>query len=501
MGTHKAAPTRHVAAYCRVSTDMEEQESSYEAQVRHYTDYINMHADWDLAGIYADEGITGTSTKFRTNFNRMMDDARSGSIDMIITKSISRFSRNTLDCLKYIRELRELHIPVLFEKENINTLDARGEVLLTVLASLAQQEAESISKNVRMGIQYRYQKGIVMVNHAWLLGYTKTRGGKLTVVPEEAVIVQRIFKEYMDGANVAEIKRILESEHVKSPAGKDTWSATCIKAILQNEKYIGDALLQKTYVKDCLSHKVVRNNGEFPQYYIENDHEPIVSKELFYLVQGEIARRDSLMNTNDRRSRPSSRYALSGRMLCSCCGSSFKRYAEKRQGHKTVWRCRGRLEKVCDVRNVFEDEAQEAVMAAIRKLPEIESELIAVHEDSLKTIEQLTCEFDQTTDTLRDVYKKFTGLMQASESSDAVTKHSTRMDELKTLQRELLRTRAEHLWKDKQTMRLLAIARGETPFETYDETEVRKILEFVYINDDEYKVVFRNGSSIIISAY
>ena len=192
--TAESKPKLKVAAYCRVSTDSDEQATSYDAQVTHYTEFIRKSPEWEFAGIYADDGISGTNTKKREEFNRMIEDTMAGTIDMIITKSISRFARNTLDCLKYIRQLKEKNVPVFFEKENINTMDSKGEVLLTIMASLAQQESESLSKNVKMGLQFRYQNGEVQVNHNWFLGYTKDENGHLIIDEDQAIIVRRIFR-------------------------------------------------------------------------------------------------------------------------------------------------------------------------------------------------------------------------------------------------------------------------------------------------------------------
>jgi site-specific DNA recombinase len=199
-----------VAAYCRVSTETEEQNSSYEVQVAHYTEFIKKNNEWEFAGIFADDGISGTNTKKREEFNRMIDECMEGKIDLVITKSISRFARNTLDCLKYIRQLKEKNIAVFFEKENINTMDAKGEVLLTIMASLAQQESQSLSQNVKLGLQYRYQQGKVQVNHNRFMGYTKDEEGNLIIVPEEAEIIKRIYREYLEGKSLAGIGRDLE---------------------------------------------------------------------------------------------------------------------------------------------------------------------------------------------------------------------------------------------------------------------------------------------------
>lgn len=251
------------------SPDSDEQATSYETQIEHYTTYINNHPDWEFAGIFADDGISGTNTKKREEFNRMIDECMAGNIDMIITKSISRFARNTLDCLKYIRQLKDKNIPVYFEKENINTMDSKGEVMLTIMASLAQQESQSLSQNVKLGLQYRYQQGEIQINCARFLGYTKDENKKLVIVPEEAEVVKRIYREYLEGASMLKIARGLEADGIRNGAGNKRWHTSNINHILRNEKYIGDALLQKTYTVDFLTKKRVKNNGIVPQYYVE----------------------------------------------------------------------------------------------------------------------------------------------------------------------------------------------------------------------------------------
>ena len=248
-------PKLKVAAYCRVSTDNEEQATSYEKQVEHYTDYITKNPEWELAGIFADDGISGTNTKKCEEFNRMIDECMAGHIDMIITKSIRRFARNTLDCLKYIRQLKEKNIPVFFEKENINTMDTKGEVLLTIMASLVQQESESLSKNVKMGLQFRYQNGEVQVNHNRFLGYTKDENGHLIIELEGAMLVRRIYREYLEGKSPKNIADGLTAEDYLTAAGKSKWRPDGIRLILTNEKHMGDALLQKTYTVDVLTNK------------------------------------------------------------------------------------------------------------------------------------------------------------------------------------------------------------------------------------------------------
>lgn len=247
---------------------------------------------------------------------------------MVITKSISRFARNTLDCLKYIRQLKDKNIPVFFEKENINTMDSKGEVLLTIMVSLAQQESQSLSQNVKLGLQYRYQQGLVQVNHNRFLGYTKDGEGQLIIEPKEAEVVKRIYREYLEGASLAQIGKSLEADGILTAAGKAKWRPETLKKILQNEKYIGDALLQKTYTVDFLSKKRVKNNGIVPQYYVENSHEPIIPRDLYMQVQEEMVRRANLHSGAKRKKRVySSKYALSSIVYCSKCVDIYRRIA------------------------------------------------------------------------------------------------------------------------------------------------------------------------------
>ena len=286
-----------VAAYCRVSTDHEDQETSFEAQQTHFQSLISSNPEWELVGIYADEE-SGTRAQKRENFMRMIADCEAGKIDMVLTKSISRWARNTLDSLKYIRKLKALEIPIYFTKEGINTMDAGGEVLVTILASIAQQESASISQNVQIGVRYHYQEGKVCSGTHWLLGYNRTPEGSLEIVPEEAEIVQRIYRDYLDGYSPKHIAQMLKAEGVDG--GKTTatglkfernWNYQGIEYILQNEKYSGDLLLQKYYTVDFLTKKVAPNYGQLPQYLVENNHEPVIPKEIFLQVQAEMARR------------------------------------------------------------------------------------------------------------------------------------------------------------------------------------------------------------------
>jgi len=357
--TADAEKPLRVAAYCRVSTDSDEQAGSYEAQIEHYTDKINNTAGWSMAGIYADDGISATTMLKREQFNKMIEDAHAGRIDMIITKSISRFARNTVDCLKTIRDLKDLHIPVLFEKENINTMESSGELLLTIMASLSQQESQSISQNVKMGIQYRFQQGKVRVNHSRFLGYTKDKDtGSLVIVEEEAKVVRRIYRDFLNGAGYAEIARALEADFIANGAGNLKWQPSNIKQILQNEKYVGDALLQKTVTTDFLSKKRVKNDGSVQQYYVEEDHPAIIPREVYDAVQEEIARRAG--------SRGAKHY-LTGRVVCAECGEQLVVMTWIYPYQHNVWRCSNRMRGGgCRCRTVKDDEILSAVGRAVQ---------------------------------------------------------------------------------------------------------------------------------------
>ena len=383
-------PITKAAAYCRVSTDSEEQESSYEAQVTHYTNFIQAHPGWELAGIFADEGLSGTQAKTRPQFNALIAACESGSVDLVITKSISRFARNTLDALNYIRKLKALNIPIIFEKESVNTLEASGELMVTILASIAQQESASISQNVRMGINFGFQEGRGRVNFSSFLGYRRgDKPGTYEIVPAEADVVRRIYRAFLEGYSPKMIADGLMEDGICTPSGGEKWYPSTVASILENEKYCGDLLMQKWYVEDYLTHKCVKNSGEKPQYFVEDDHDPIVPKAVFYQVQGEKKRRSGLAK-DPSKLRFGNRLALNGRLICGKCGRTLKRYV-KPDDALTDWRCRQRalvkktdfhedVPSRCDCRIVREAEAQRAVVMAFNTLPGRREELVVQRE-------------------------------------------------------------------------------------------------------------------------
>jgi len=386
---------RRVAAYCRVSTDFEEQQTSFKAQKEHYTDKINRQHGWSMAGIYADDGISGTAMKNRKEFMRMMRDCEKGKIDTVLCKSISRFSRNTVDCLNSIRALRSLGIPVIFEKENIDTMKVTSEMIITLMGSFAQAESESMSKNIKIGKRYGYKNGNVTFQYNRILGYEKGEDGNPKINPEQAEIVKRIYREYLDGCSISTIKKKLESEGIPSATGKPEWSISAIRYMLQNEKYIGDAVLQKTYVADFLTKKTVKNNGAIPKYYVENNHEGIIDRDIFHRVQEEIARRSGKRKVAEKtviteNGKYSSKYALTELLSCGNCGTQYRRVTWSKRGNKkAVWRCISRLEygtKYCtDSPTIEESALQAAIVKAINKLADNKELVINVVKEGLLT--------------------------------------------------------------------------------------------------------------------
>ena len=368
---------KRVAAYCRVSTDREEQEHSFETQKAMYTEMIMMKPSWQTAGIYADEGITGTVAKKRPGFMKMIEDCRKGKIDMIVTKSVSRFSRNNLDCLMYVRELKQLGIPIIFEKEGINTIQVSSELLLTLFGALSQAESESISMNVKLGIRQSLKNGNVRFSYKTFLGYRKGADGQPEIVPEQADIVRRIYNDFLAGATYLEIAKRLTEENVPTMGGGNRWFSERIKSILKNEKYKGDALLQKTYITDPISKRVKKNNGELPMYYVENSHPAIIERRIFDKVQEEIARRAGKKKvkqtgTKTELGRYSGKYALTELLYCGECGTPYRRCTWSRNGKKKiVWRCVSRLDygkKYCkNSPSVEESRLHNAIAAAITK--------------------------------------------------------------------------------------------------------------------------------------
>ncbi len=315
--TITAATKKKVAAYARVSTDNDEQFSSFDAQMDYYTRHIKSNSDWKFVKVYTDEGISATSTKKREGFNRMISDALSGKVDLIITKSVSRFARNTVDTLTTVRKLKEKDIEVYFEKENIYTLDSKGELLITIMSSIAQEESRSISENVTWRQRKRFADGKVSLPYKQFLGYEKGEDGLPRTVEKEAKVIRLIYKLFLEGKTPTGIAKYLTTIKIPTPAGKEVWCESTIRSILKNEKYKGDAMLQKSFTVDFLTKKKKINEGEIPQYYVENSHPAIITPEVFDLVQQDIKKR------KNTRGYKTGGGCFSGKIVCGECGSFY----------------------------------------------------------------------------------------------------------------------------------------------------------------------------------
>lgn len=365
-GAHPVNNARkRVAAYARVSTDFEEQLTSYEAQIDYYTKHIKSNPNWEFVEVYTDEGISATQLKNRDGFKQMIDDALAGKIDLILTKSVSRFARNTVDTLTMVRRLKERGIEVYFEKENIYTLDAKGELLITIMSSLAQEESRSISENVAWGKRAKAAEGRVYLPYKQFLGYERGANGIPQIVESEAAIVRRIYTEFLEGKTPSGIARSLERDGILSPAGKQKWQHGTIVSILTNEKYKGDAILQKTFCTDFLTKKMKRNEGELPQYYVEGSHPAIVPSEVFDEVQVEMRRRKEAKYT-------AREHCFSGRILCGDCGAPFieKVWHSTSQYKRRVWQCSRKYKNAehCTTPHLYEDDIKEAFLRVMNGL-------------------------------------------------------------------------------------------------------------------------------------
>ena len=504
-----------VAAYCRVSTDDEEQLTSYEAQQNYYTDKIMTNQDWTMAGIFADEGITGTTARKRPEFLRMIRLCKQKKIDIILTKSISRFARNTVDCLNYIRALRELGIAVIFEKENINTLEADSEILITMLGAFAQAESESISANVRWGKRQAMREGKAIIQYDRLYAYQKGEDGKPQIIPDQAEVVQSIYKQYLAGASLRMIKDRLEAEQIPNAAGNARWTITAVRSILSNEKYCGDVLLQKSFVSDCINRKVIRNTGQLPMYLVQNHHEGIVDRKTFDAVQAEMARRNagkspSKKNASTGMTSYASKYALSERLVCGECGTLYRRCTWTCKGQKRiVWRCVSRLDygkKYCHHSPTL-DEAplQRAILAAInsamsnkdhliRQLQSaMELELAPMPGDhmSLADIEQRLQELGEQ---VREIVAKAAATKEVQVHAPLLKEIADEMDALKKKRAliESQRQTHEHAFR-RIEIATDAMEQTSTNISEWDEALIRQLVDTVKVYSAEKITVYLRG--------
>lgn len=382
------APKKKVAAYARVSTELEEQENSYEAQVEYYTSHIQDNPDWEFVGVYADRGISGTSTKRRESFNRMVEDAKAGKIDIILTKSISRFARNTVDALRTVRELRNIGCEVVFEKEGLSSFNPQGDTVMTIMANLAEEESRSISENVKWGQRRSMQAGNVAMAYGRFLGYRKGPDGKPEIIPKEAEIVKEIYQMFLDGMTINNIAKALTVRGIPTPAKKTQWSTSTVRSILSNEKYKGDALRQKTYTVDYLTKTVRKNKGELKQYYIANSHPAIIDEDTFELVQIELANRAANKRSQGNNS------PFTTKIICGDCGSFYghKVSHSGKPCQKDIWYCNHRFDgdKKCTTPIIPEEDLIAAYLKALRQILDQKDEYITCCQTRIENADRVS---------------------------------------------------------------------------------------------------------------
>ena len=506
-----------VAAYCRVSTDEEEQENSYDAQIGYYTEKIQTNADWTLAGIFADEGISGTQAKKRPEFLKMIRLCKQRKIDLILTKSLSRFARNTVDSLKYIRELKALGIAVVFEKENFNTLETDTEMMITMMSCFAQAESESISKNVAWGIRQSFKNGNVPIQYARLLGYKKGEDGLPEIIPEEAETVRLIFRNYLDGLSLAQIQTLLKDRNIPTKRGDTSWQISTIKSILQNEKYTGDALLQKTYITDCITKKTRKNNGELPMYLVKNHHEPIISRADFNRAQEEMARRSAKRSIADKLTKTeqgkySAKYALSELLICGECGTHYRRVTWTAKGFKEIkWRCISRIQygkKKCHNSPTMEETAlHKAIVSAINEFCEVKGDVVQILKESAAevldpnlngSVQAAQQRIDELAHNIDELIKLATVPETAESAMSDIARFS---EEMKMLREFIESEKVKQMAVQKSSSELDAILeRIENENFTltdYDDVAVRQLIEKVTVIDkNTITVMFKGGFEI-----
>lgn len=506
-----------VAAYCRVSTELEEQQNSYQVQIDYYTDLINKKKEWTLAGIFADEGISGTQTKKRTEFNRMIRMCKRKKIDLVITKSISRFARNTVDCLEYVRQLKDLGIGVIFEKENINTLTMTSEFMIALYGSFAQAESESISKNVSLGVQMAFREGKARIQYRNLLGYRKGADDKPEIVPDEAETVKLIFKLFLDGLSTQKIADAMITQGKATASGDLAWNSGIVRKILHNEKYVGDVLLQKTYTVDCITHKKAVNHGERTMYLVSDHHEPIIDRITYNLVQQELARRKSKRKATSRgiteQGKYSSKYALTELLICGECGTPYRRAVWTQTGVKCpVWRCVSRLEhgsKYCKSSpTIHEEPLHKAIVKAINEYYDcredvarilksnVESVLTGLGQSEIQAIEKRLKEIDTARSDLISL------ITSGACDEDKLDGEFAKLYEEETQLSEKLLSLKAQANADNDTQKkiestLAEIENEKFELKAFDDVLIRKLIECVKVmSKTELLIIFKGGYEV-----
>ena len=503
-----------VAAYCRVSTDEEDQLNSLETQMQYYTSKIAENPNWSMVGIYADEGISGTRADKRDQFMKLMRDCQKGKVDYILTKSTTRFARNTVDSLTWIRKLRAIGIGVYFEEQNLDSSKVENETLIGFFSVMAQSESESISGNVKWGIHKRMRNGTYAVRFD-MLGYRKGDDGQPYIVHEEAEIVRALFNRFLDGATMGQLKEFLESQNILTRQGKAEWSASVIRKMLSNEKYVGDVLYQKTYCVDCISKKVKVNRGEVTRYLISNNHAPIIDRDTFNLVQAELSRRNSKNKKMDsaitEQGKYSGKFALSELLICGSCGSYYRRRAKVANGKTTqYWRCINRLEhgkKYCkDSAGIEEQMLQETICRCLSKMLEDSQEVYSLIQSNLAyavsgnsaaldvhLIETQMKQVKQDADNMMEKMSKTEGSTELYEKA-----LSELFEQLVALRTKYEQARAQSEQSESvnaEVQRILNILQNtEISFTEYDDLTVRRLVECIQVcGKDKIIVTLKGG--------
>ncbi len=510
---------KRVAAYCRVSTDSEEQLTSYQNQMRVYTEMIAANKEWEFAGLYADEGISGTRADKRPEFQRMIRDCQNGKIDYIITKSVSRFARNTVECLEYVRSLKAQGIGIFFEEQNIDTLKNESELYLVIYAGFAQSESESISKHITWTYRKKFEEGKVSFQYKNFLGYRKGEDKQPEIVPEEAAIVERIYEMFLAGQPVKMIAQTLQTEKIEIPGKNLSFSKNMIMNILRNEKYCGDCILQKTVTVDCISKTRKANQGEAPMYIVENNHPAIISREVFNRVQEELIRRQALRAKSDKTSITAtgkySKYALTEVLQCAECGSRYRRVTWTAHGRKKiVWRCISRLDygtKHCKDSITVEEEALHgAVVRALKRFhAEDESTYLTLMKATIgeaiginggsEEIDLLTRRIDTLNKRMLELVNETVAAGKDVESSEDEFKGIS--DQIEQLNRRIAAIQ-ESIHKDGSRQARLEeiqsiIAKRGANETQYDDSIVRQMIECIKVhNNGKVTIIFGGGYEI-----
>lgn len=495
---------RKVAGYARVSTDHEDQVTSYEAQVDYYTNYIKGRDDWEFAGIYTDEGISATNTRHRDGFKKMVQDAMDGKIDLIVTKSVSRFARNTVDSLTTVRKLKDKGIEIYFEKENIWTLDAKGELLITIMSSLAQEESHSISENVKWGHRKRFADGKVSVPYNHFLGYNKGKDGNLVIDPEQAKTVKLIYQLFLNGYTFHSIAKELTARGLKTPSGKSTWPTSTVRSILTNEKYKGDALLQKCFTVNFLTKEKKVNEGEVPQYYVEHNHEAIINPQVFDWVQEEIKRR------KEGKKRYSGISMFSSKIKCGQCGGWYgsKVWHSTDKYRRTIYRCNDKFKIHCDTPHLTEEEIKVVFIKAVNQLITNKAEIID-NITALKTKLTDTASLEKKRDELNTELNLLAEQVQSliAENARKVQDQDEYNEKYNLLvsRYEAAKEKYDKTCKDiqkrevreKQLDGFIKELKNRELVTEFDETLWGSLLDFITVyNKEDIRVTFKDGTEI-----